>query len=761
MARLTVVGVRHHSPACARLVADVIGRVRPRFVLIEGPSDMNDRMGELRLPHTLPLALFSYRQDQATGHSRGMWTPFCDYSPEWVALHAAPGTALFIDLPAWHDAFAGEENRYSDRHVRASDRVGELCARLGFEDTDALWDHLFEQPQPPGELEPRLARWFGELRADEPADRRDAPREELMGRYIAWAMAECEAGGGDVVVVCGGYHQAALERGWRAAPRDLPAASVPEGARVGSYLVPFSFKRLDSFAGYASGMPSPAFHQVVWEKGPDEAAETMLFAAARHLRSRSQRVSAADLIAARTLAEGLKALRGHRALARIDVLDGLAGALVKDALDAPLPWTRRGRLAPLTEPMLVEIVAAFSGERVGNLAPGTPRPPLAIDAFAELERAGIALGRTEERVKVDLTTPRGIGQSHVLHRLRVLAIPGIARTRGPSLLRHKTSLTEEWTVVRKLETDAALIEAAIFGATLGAAAAAKLEERTRTTPGLVALAEALVEAALAGIDALTGPWLASIAELVAREASFGALGAALGRLLVLHRGEAVLGMSAIADLGGVIERCFDRGLWLFEGVQGASSAFDEAQVLAVRALRDVIRHAGNGLAVEAARAHAVCERRIADAGAPAGIRGAALGMLWSSRAAAESTDEARAVKALAALARPDSMGDFLAGLFALAREQVVRARALLGAVDGVVVGFSREQFLTALPALRQAFAYFPPREKLAIAESLLETGDGAMALVTASVDTAALARGAEIDRRATELARRFGLGDGA
>src|ERR1700678_2065045 len=100
---LHVVGVRHHSPACARLVEWTIRRTRPRFVLIEGPSDMNARMDELMLPHVLPVALFTYRQD-AVGTSRGTWSPFCEYSPEWVALRAAreaSATPLFIDLPAW------------------------------------------------------------------------------------------------------------------------------------------------------------------------------------------------------------------------------------------------------------------------------------------------------------------------------------------------------------------------------------------------------------------------------------------------------------------------------------------------------------------------------------------------------------------------------------------------------------------------------------------------------------------------------------
>ena len=754
-----VVGVRHHSPACARLVRHVIERARPTFVLIEGPSDMNERLAEIEADHKLPIALYSYRQDLDTGSSRGMWSPFCDYSPEWVAIQAARAVGaspLFIDLPAWDKAFEGEENRYSDRHARENKKLAELCAKLGLEDMDALWEHLFEQPQPIEVLEPRLARYFEELRGDEPATARDAEREAFMAQCIAFVASDP---GERIVVVCGGFHKPVLERRWKTAPRERPAISAPERARVGSYLIPFSFKRLDSFAGYASGMPSPEFHQKVWEDGAEKAAEAMLFTAATHLRKKAQRVSPADLIAAKTLSEGLRLLRGHEALGRVDVLDGLAGALVKDALEAPLPWTRRGVLAAGTDPMLVELVAAFSGTRVGTLAEGTPRPPLAIDAFTEIERAGIPLDRSVAAVRADLGTPAGVARSRVLHRLRILAIPGFTRTRGLSLSRAHTNLVEDWTAARLLETDAALIEAAVYGATLEAAAAAKLEEQTRDAVGLRALADALVEAALAGITSLTGRWLQSIRTLVAAEASFGELGGALDRLLSLQRGEATLGASHITELGLVIAAAFERGLWLLESERGPDAALDTHTVGAVRALRDVARGSSPEVADDLARAHAVCERRVADPDSPPAIRGAALGLLWSTRDGGEAGDEDRAIDALRASALPTRLGDFLGGLFALAREQVLRAPALLGAIDVSIAELGREDFFIALPALRQAFAYFPPRERLTIASGLVGEGKDPMALLSSPVDVRAVARGAELDERARKAAQRFGLGD--
>src|SRR5690606_13882618 len=108
--------------ACARLVGHVIREVRPRFVLIEGPSDMNGRVDELLLGHELPIAIFSYAQGEDLHH--GSWSPFCAYSPEWVAAvegKKVGAETFFIDLPSWNEAFLDIENRYSDRRTTMSE----------------------------------------------------------------------------------------------------------------------------------------------------------------------------------------------------------------------------------------------------------------------------------------------------------------------------------------------------------------------------------------------------------------------------------------------------------------------------------------------------------------------------------------------------------------------------------------------------------------------------------------------------------------
>ena len=67
-----IVGVRHHSPACARLVAERIRALRPMYVLIEGPADFNERLDELYLQHSPPVAIYSYLSSDRT--HRGSWS---------------------------------------------------------------------------------------------------------------------------------------------------------------------------------------------------------------------------------------------------------------------------------------------------------------------------------------------------------------------------------------------------------------------------------------------------------------------------------------------------------------------------------------------------------------------------------------------------------------------------------------------------------------------------------------------------------------
>ncbi len=755
MATLRIVGVRHHSPACARLVARVIDSCSPAMVLIEGPSDMNERIDELLLGHQLPIAVYSYRLDgDDAAHARGTWTPFCDYSPEWVALtrgRAAGAETLFIDLPAYDDAFHDCINRYADG-LLSRVRWSEMAARYGFDCSDALWDHLFEaQGEDESSLEGRLARYFDGLRgsdeSEDPATEMDARREAFMAQWIGWALNRVEERA-TVLVVCGGYHAPVLRRlSASLCPPEPPPCAPPEGARVGSFLVPFSFKRLDSFAGYASGMPSPAFYQAVWEREGGAPAH-MLAHAVERLRHIGQVVSTADHTAASVMTEGLARMRGHLVPTRVDTLDGLVATLLKEPIDAPLPWSERQVLRPGTAPLLVELVAAYSGERRGLLAQGTPVPPLVDDAKSELAAVGLALGPVVRRVELGCADPTTQRARTILHRLRVLAIDGVELVGAPSLERtpHAAAWAERWALVEVDGTLPTLIERALYGATLAQAARACLEERMARAGDLLAFVATLQDALLASLPHLAASLSEATLTVVERESRLAHAGAALDALSVIDRRlQRDTANTTVAALRAAV---FERALWLLEAAGDTTdTTFRREDIHAVRAIARCTLTAG---------AAEDCLERIASRRhAPPGLRGACLGALWSAQVM-RGHAPAEVASGVCATIESAQLGDFLSGLAVTAREEML-ASELLDTVEQRVHALEHEEFLVGLPSLRRAFAYFPPRERLEIARRVLARR-GVVMDRTALLSSVHLdAHASRIEAGVMQLMRRFGL----
>jgi hypothetical protein len=743
------IGVRHHSPACARLIGRTIESLRPAYVLVEGPADINDRLDELLLGHELPIAVFSHYRDEDRAHLS--WAPFCEYSPEWVAITAGRSCGAevrLIDLPAWHPALAGRRNRYADAEQRYADAAERLCRAFAVDNGDALWDRLVEV-EPDEGLEERLATYFDLVRGDSAAGEEDTAREEYMAEWVRAAVAD--AGDRPVVVVTGGFHRPAIRalaerpgHSWPRVPRP------PDGSVAGSYLVPYSFRRLDAFSGYQSGMPSPEYYQRLWEQGAEAAADGLVEAVATRLRERGQSVSTADLIAARTLSEGLARMRGHPYPARTDILDGLVSALVSDDLDQPLPWTGRASPAPGAHPVVVEMVAALSGDRVGRLHPDTPAPPLVHDADAELRRLGLD---REGVVDLDLTGQDDLARSHALHRLAALRVPGFERRSGPSSGADPV-LDEQWMLTAHDSRRAALIEAGAYGGTLRDAATAVLAERIAaagTEPG--SLAGVLFEAALCGITDLSEQITELIAGGVAGARELGPLGDALATVLGLWRHDRVLGTAHSPMYATVIDGAVTRLLWLAEGVHGGPAPADRARLHALTAVRDALLHAPGVLTTGRDVALEVMARVGADRTAPPDLRGAAFGLGWSLGASGDP------VRALRGVAGADTLGDWLSGLFALARDEVLAGSSgVLDVLDDLIT--SMPDFLVGLPALRQAFGYFPPRERQQIARRLLERRDltgSARALLRTTADPLLIAEAQALEEKASRMLTKEGL----
>ena len=725
MSEVRVIGVRHHSPACARLVRQAIADWRPQAVLIEGPSDFNPRLAELLLDHQLPLALYSYANED--GVPARCWFPLLEHSPEWVALrdgHAAGAQLRFIDLPHWrYRALPDAERRRSvgrpgrSRHAEVS---AMLCRRFGCDSDEALWDHLFEAGSADAagdaELARRLALYFAELRGDDPGSAQDQAREAQMAQWMAWAAAQHAR----VLVVCGGWHQPVLERAWPLLPPggEPPTPQPADERAAGCYLVPFAHRQVDALGGYAAGMASPMYYRWLWQHGAAEAARRAADAVVQRLRGRRVALSTADFIAFEQAAAGLARLRGHAVPTRIDLLDALQSALLKEAQEQPPPWTVPALLGPQHHPLLREALLALTGEGSGRLHRDTPLPQLLHDVAARCAACGITPAPEPQTLLLDRRRAEDTPRARLLWQLHVLGVAGaqLIDTRAPHAARGLAPalrFEEHWRLKQDERWHPDLIEAAVHGATLESAARqCLLLQLDEASDDPAALTRGLLHALRAGLGDLGDEAAERLARGLGHCHDHGALAAAAQTLAQLCEA-GFWGDDPRGLLEGTLVRIAERLLWLLEGRAGPGSPQQlQADVQAVAVFDRLLPLALDGL--DAGFVRGTLARLARSAAMPPALRGAALGVAFVHGGLGETDTPAARAEVLAvtrAMPPRDALGDFLFGLFSCARALATETDAIVQAVQAALSALGDEDFLVALPPLRAAFGWFPPRER--------------------------------------------------
>ncbi len=755
--RVVFFPVRHHSPTAARLVREVAHLIRPDAILIEGPSDFNPQIAELLLPHQLPIAIYSYVRFEDDDR-RGAFYPFCVYSPEWAAIQTAAELnipAQFIDSEWAEIADAVDsENLYADGALRQSEYIPTLCRELGVESFDDVWDTLFEiDDLTPAMYLERTHRLCYYMRASDTHIRPvDLKREAFMAEMIRTAIAQYS---GRLLVVTGGFHSSALlELITQETP---PKAEPPEDDRdeiivthTGIALTPYSYERLDSLRGYASGMPNPGFYHEAWldataKQKPTPTYRKLLACVASMLRERRQIVSAADLIAVDAMARSLADLRGHTKVWRRDLIDGVIAALVKDEF----AYT-------IEHPFLAAVYELFRGYERGRLAKGTSLPPLVRQIAELLASHDLQFNSTERGITLAL--PADLERSRIVHQVRVLKLPGYMLTSGFLLDADSDHIEEHWRIQWHPEFEAACIEAAIYGPTLEDAARARLQERAskviaQEAPDAATAVGLLMDAVLMGLPASEETFYAKLSEIIVADANFFTVALALDHLLYLYRFDAVLGVAGHAQTGDLLRTTFRRALWLFESL-GNVTGQDKELIEGLRALRESYERCGDILNIAPDDFAGVFERMANDGAQTPLLRGAAHGVLWTLGRVT------RLAGTLSLFGDAEQLGDFLTGMFALAREVVQREAELIQQIDAFLVGYDEDDFLAALPALRLAFSYFLPREKYYLTRTLFEKGADDVLSTPLEVDDVQAARALAFENVLFKAMARYGVLDG-
>jgi len=713
--RVVFFPVRHHSPLAARLIREMAYDIQPDAILIEGPADYMPQFDELYLGHQLPIAIYSYVR-VLTGQRLGAFYPFSVYSPEWQAILVGKeigADVQFIDMP-WAELATIEQepiiHRYADSRLGQSGYVHQLCEELGVDSFDALWDKLFEVQSDmtvQGYLD-RAHVFMYHLRATAHFIRQsDIAREAFMMARIREAL---DTHDGQILVVTGGFHSSALYKRLHDAPHNDENDYEPVDLDRGIALTPYSYHRLDNLTGYESGMPNPGFYHQVWldaeTQSQDATHRTLLKQTALMLRERKQSVTPADLIAVDTTAHALASLRGHQRVWRRDLIDGIISALVKDEL-----------AYDFSHPFLNAIHELFRGDLIGRLGEGTAIPPLATQINETLANYDLTPKPAAREIPLDLMKPTDLERSRIMHQLRVLGVPGFVPIGQRNANSDETS--EAWKLKWQPEFDAAVIERTIYGATLVDASRARLHENLGDieNPTATDASKILLDAALMGMPE-SDNFYRGLGEVIRNDQSFFTVTSALDTLLYLYRFDQVLGTSKHTDVGQLLSDTFTHGVWLLQTL-GVVQDRDKDLLKGLRALQETFERCGDILKIERDEfVHLFASISHDDEQTPV-MRGAVSGVLLLL---GEADDEA-VLRDMRYFSEPEKLGDFLTGLFYMAREPIQRHPDMLQRIDELLCGYHDDDFLIAVPSLRLAFSFFTPREKHHIAHELFEDTD--------------------------------------
>ncbi|HEX4831713.1 MAG TPA: DUF5682 family protein [Trebonia sp.] len=791
--RVSVLGVRHHGPGSARSVVAELDRIRPGTVLIEGPADADPLLALAGAPGMAPpVALLAYAPEAPKLSS--FW-PYAAFSPEWQAMTwAARNGAVvrFCDLPAAsvlalreaerRDRDAGEYDRDDhdhdheydhddrdqddpregtggeagagtahagdgpadgdfagqpewDERLYSLDPIGEMAAAAGYDDPERWWDDVIESRMDGRSPFATLTEAMGELRAAEQAvaerhgaragtsTLRERRREAHMRQVLRAALRE---GDGPVAVVCGAWHAPALAGPLPPASKDAALLRGLPKRKAALAWVPWTHSRLAATSGYGAGVASPGWYHHLFTT-PDQTIERWMTRVAAVLRARDLPVSSAHVIEAVRLARALAVLRGRP-------LAGLAE--VSEATQAVMCEGSEVAAAFVTRYLVV-------GERLGSVPDDAPPVPLDADLRTRARSLRLKIEPLEKTVELDLREGAGRAKSAFLHQLAALGIGWGAvaddRVQGTGTWR------ETWALCWRPELAVDIIDAAVWGTTVGAAATARLSDRASHATELATVTGAVEQALLADLPGALGPVLRALDARAAADSDVADLMAAVPALVRSVRYGNVRGTDT-ASLVAVIEALTVR---VCAGLPAAVGGLADEAARALRPALDAMHAAlalfaqgdpgdpgeqggpGEQGAGQRDRGRASQRRWMAVLGPVAqrrDVHGLIAGRVTRLLADAGIVAWPQAARRLAAalsvgVAAADKAAwaeGFLAGGGLL----LVHDRDLLAVLDGWVAGLDEEDFLDVLPLLRRTFGEFSPPERASIAGAARQLGPG-------------------------------------
>ncbi len=688
---ITLLPVRHHSPACAFTTQQALNQLQPADILIEAPVSFNDLLKDLQHPDNKPpLAVLCQTQaitifnesenDSGTDDEDynntiskedkdkkslkricSAYFPFCDYSPEWIALRfkyanedKSPHIEC-IDLQ-WskqvehREQVRSEQNwetqsLQQERYLAHSQYVKALAEKLHCRDHDEVWEHLFELDTVQ-ELQDwqaffyKVLVWCAMSRLDYEEDVLESESSLIREQHMVNCITaryhlhnsdseKFATNKANIVVVTGGFHTLALiellHKQLIAQPTKKPVkvtkanlnanANIMKTTADESWLIRYSFDRLDALNGYASGMPSPAFYQACWQQRL-AFANRLKFKASTELDNeidkesesqarqrqiidflsdfsqqlRSEKISLSNFVTVKTASEQairLAELRGHKLIGRFDVMDVCYSSFLKGSSDNGTQSFHR---------LLLE---KLGGSQLGKVVSTGRTPPLLAQVYELVKSNRFKLDDTlSKTAKLDVLRNANHRQrSCLLHLLAFLDVGFARRLSGPDFLHggQLHLLFEEWTYAWTPQIEARLIELSEEGSDIYQLAIQRLlkqrdsfdqQAQSQSSAQLISL---LIQASMMGLTEQIDSLFNEVKDILPQDPDLASVLACGQHLMYLWTGKRFLQLQDDQQLIDLLAQIPVTSLFLLSQLQTPSEDQVRGILTQVLSLRNLLK----------------------------------------------------------------------------------------------------------------------------------------------------------------------------
>ena len=711
-------GIRHLSPAGAYYLRAYLDEKKPRLVLVEGPSDFADMLSDMVREETKPpIAVLAYTKEAPV---RTVLYPFAEYSPEYQAIwwcHKHHVECRFIDLPS--ETFLAipergmQEAEGEEKRGNAGVSVYEQLDRQSGEDGhDTFWERVMEQA---GSMEAyhQGANSFGaNIRSLTEGKENDwaeiVLREAYMRRQIRKA-ADAGVEPENIVVVTGSYHVEGL-KDWQDAGEDISGMPRVEANHT---LMPYSYYRLSTRAGYGAGNKAPAYYALLWEglnrDEPMYAVYSYLIRLAEYQRDKGTPVSSASVIEAVRLAMSLAQLRGGTI------------ASLRDLRDAAQTCLGEGSVSNI----ILATADTEIGTVIGALPDGVSRTSVQEDFYRQLKDLKLEKYRdiTAQDLMLDLRENRRVSsekaafmdlhRSFFLHRLRVI---NVSFAQQQAVSQDNATWSEHWVARWTPEAEIELVESALKGDTIEGAASFAMKERVENADKIGEIALVIEDACYCGMERAVGYATAALQGMAVDAVSVEELAKTAQRLAVVIQYGNIRRIDA-KPLEPILQQLFYRACLILEAACVCDDAASKVIITAMEQLNSTELAHDFLNSVEWLKVlDSISERDDLNTK----LSGFAAAILLE-RGTMDTQQLRMEVSRRLSKGIPADLGaGWFEGLAMKNRYALIARLSLWESLNDYLVTLDDEEFKRALVFLRRAFADFSAAEKDQIAENLGE-----------------------------------------